>query len=186
MEADWEFEIGGGAPVIEAWWPGYVDLRRSPASVVTIPEAVELSALGDVLIRLNAAYSPVWTSKCGVWTNDDAEQFDADEFDAPPGGTAYTQGCYIDLLPRAVEQWPSADAIAAICKSWSAGLHEVPLRSCRADLIIRQAFTPPERRHLAVTAYLTGSGSTPGEALAALEPVLPSFAGVICAQSKLQ
>ena len=27
MEADWEVEVGGGAPVIEAFWPGFVDLR---------------------------------------------------------------------------------------------------------------------------------------------------------------
>jgi hypothetical protein len=186
MEVDWEFEIGGAAPVIEAWWPGFVDLRQSPASVVAIPEAVELPALGDVLVRLNAACSPVWTSKCGLWTNDDAERFDADEFDAPPGGTAHTHGCYVDLLPRREEQWPSADALGAVCKFWSAGLRGLPLRSCRVDLIIRQAFTPPERMHLAVTAYLTGCGSTAFEALAALEAALPPFAGVLCAQSTLQ
>jgi hypothetical protein len=186
MEADWEFEIGGGAPVIEAWWPGFIDLRRSPASIVDIPEAIELPALGDVLIRLNNVHSPVWTSKCGMWTNDDAERFDADEFDAPPGGTAHTHGCYIDLLPLREEQWPSADAIAAVCKSWSAGLHGLPIRSCRADLVIRRAFTPPERMHLGVTAYLTGGGSTAGGALAALEAALAPFADMLCNQSTLQ
>ncbi len=62
MEADWEFEIGGGAPVIEAWWPGFVDLRRNLASIADIPEAVEVPALGDVLIRLNGHSSPVWTT----------------------------------------------------------------------------------------------------------------------------
>jgi hypothetical protein len=186
VEADWEFEIGDGAPVIETWWPGLVDLRRSPASVVDLSEAAELPTLGDLLIRLNAANSPVWTSKCGVWTNADDEQFDADEFDAPPGGTAHIHGCYIDLLPRGEEQWQSADAIAAVCKSWSAGFRSLPLRSCRADLIIRRAFTPPERMHLAVTAYLTGSGSTSGEAREALEAALPAFADVLCAESTLQ
>ncbi len=30
MEADWEFEVGGDAPVIEAHWPGFVDLRQNP------------------------------------------------------------------------------------------------------------------------------------------------------------
>lgn len=186
MEADWEFEIGGGAPVIEAWWSGFIDLRRSPASIVDLSEAMELPALGDVLIRLNTASSPVWTSKCGVWANDGGELFDADEFDAPPGGAAHTRGCYIDLLSRDERRWLTTDAIAETCKSWIAGLHDLPMRSCRADLIIRQAFTPPERMHLGVTAYLTGSGSTEGEALAALEAALTPFADVLCAQSKLQ
>ena len=186
MEADWEFEIGDGAPVIEAWWPGLVDLRRSPASVVPLPEAAELPTLGDVLILLNAASSPVWTSKSGVWTSAAAEQFDADEFDAPAGGTAHTHGCYVDLLPRGPEQWASADGVAAVCRSWSAGFHGLPLRSCRADLIIRRAFTPPERMHLGVTAYLTGSGLTSEEARDALEAALPCFADVLCAESTLQ
>ena len=30
MEADWEFEVGGDAPVIEALWAGFVDLRSQP------------------------------------------------------------------------------------------------------------------------------------------------------------
>lgn len=186
VEADWEFEVGGDAPVIEAWWAGLVDLRQSPASVVDIPEAVELPTLGDVLIRLNGAFSPVWTSKCGLWTSDDFELFDADEFDAPAGGTAYTHGCYIDLLPRDEGQWATADGIAAACKSWSAGFRRLPLRSCRADLVIRSAFTPPERMHLGVTAYLTGSGFTAIEALAALGAALARFADVLSNQSTLQ
>jgi hypothetical protein len=184
--ADWEFEVGEGAPVIEAWWPGFIDLRRSPGSIVEIAEAGALPTLGDALIGLNARSSPVWTSKCGVWTKDDGELFDVDEFDAPPGGTAHTHGCYIDLLRRGEEQWASADAIADVCRHWSANLHALPLRSCRADLIIRRAFTPPERMHLAVTAYLTGSGSTSEEARAALEAALPAFADVFCAKSTLQ
>ena len=32
MEADWEFEVGGDAPVIDACWPGFVDLRRIPGA----------------------------------------------------------------------------------------------------------------------------------------------------------
>ena len=186
MVADWEFEIGEGAPVIEAWWPGLVDLRRSPANIVNLPEAAEFPTLGDVLIRLNAACSPVWTSKCGVWTSAAAEQFDADEFDAPAGGTAHTHGCYIDLLPRGEGHWQSADAIASVCKTWNAGLLGLPLRSCRADLIIRRAFTPPERMHLGVTAYLTGSGSTSEEARDILVVALPRFADVLCAETTLQ
>jgi hypothetical protein len=184
--ADWEFEIGEGLPVIEAWWPGLVDLRRSPGNIVEISEAMELPPLGVVLIRLNAGSSRVWTSKCGLWTKDEGELFDADEFDAPAGGTAYTHGCYVDLLPRNGEQWPSADAIADVCRAWSAGFRNLPLRSCRTDLIIRRAFTPPERMHLGVTAYLTGCGCTSRQAREALEAALPPFADVLCAESTLQ
>jgi len=186
VEADWEFEIGGGAPVIEAWWPGLIDLRRSPASVIDIAEAVDFPELGDALILLNATSSPVWTSKCGVWESDEAERFDADEFDAPAGGTAHTHGCYIDLLPQGEKQWTSTVAIAAECRIWSAKLRSLPLRSCRADLIIRRAFTPPERMHLGVTVYLTGGGSTAAQAFEALAAMMVPIAGVLCDRSTLQ
>ena len=39
MEADWEVEIGGDAPVIEAQWPGLVDLRANPERICEIAEA---------------------------------------------------------------------------------------------------------------------------------------------------
>ncbi len=43
MEADWEVEIGGedgdSAPIIDALWPGFIDLRRFPDRVAEITEA---------------------------------------------------------------------------------------------------------------------------------------------------
>jgi len=39
MEADWEVEVGGGSPVIEALWPGFVDLRLYPERIGEIQEA---------------------------------------------------------------------------------------------------------------------------------------------------
>ena len=44
MEADWEIEVGGKAPVIEARWPGFVDLRLHPERASQFPEAAELPA----------------------------------------------------------------------------------------------------------------------------------------------
>ena len=38
MEADWEIEIGGDAPVIEAHWFGFVDLRIEPSRANELPE----------------------------------------------------------------------------------------------------------------------------------------------------
>jgi hypothetical protein len=40
MEADWSVEIGAGLPVIDADWPGFVDLRRDIRSIDSIPEAL--------------------------------------------------------------------------------------------------------------------------------------------------
>ena len=70
MEADWEIEIGGGAPIIEAHWSGLVDLRVNPERARLLPEAQQLPALCHALVRLNAPASPVWTSKCDVFVPD--------------------------------------------------------------------------------------------------------------------
>src|SRR5208337_4431139 len=98
MEADWEFEVGGNAPVIETHWPGFVDLRQNPERARQLPEAAQLPGLAEVLAKLNAVDSPVWTSKCDVWPHLEPDEFDPDELDAPPG-CSYAMGCYIDLLP---------------------------------------------------------------------------------------
>ncbi len=46
MEVDWEVEVGGGAPVIEALWMGFVDLRRNPERLGEIAEAANFSGAG--------------------------------------------------------------------------------------------------------------------------------------------
>jgi hypothetical protein len=177
MEADWEVEIGGEAPVIQAHWTGFIDLRLAPERAQQLPESAQLPALADTLARLNAPSSPVWTSKCDVWHPD---TFDPDELDAPPGHRSCAIACYVDLLPRSDHPWPdpqdaiAQDAIAA-CKSLCASLRGVALRCCRADLIIRQASIAPGLLDLAVTAYFTACGSTSEDAAAALASALAAF-----------
>jgi hypothetical protein len=193
MEADWEFEVGGDAPVIEACWPGFVDLRWTPRSardlparVRRLPEVIHLPALAAVLERLNSQSSPVWTSKCDFWPVLGAEEFDADELDAPAGCSAHAMGCYVDLLPRSDQQWPSSGMVEAACKELCARLRVVPLRCCRVDLIVRRAQIAPDSMGTGITAYITAGGTTAGEARSALETALATFADVVCPQSTLQ
>src|SRR5271155_5837199 len=105
MQADWEFELGSGAPVIEARWSGFVDLRLDPRRAFLLPEAAQLPALAQALLRLNAAASPVWTSKCDFFPSLAPGEFDADELDAPPSSSVHAVACYIDLLPRSDQEW---------------------------------------------------------------------------------
>jgi hypothetical protein len=176
MEADWEVEIGGQAPVIDAHWTGFIDLRLAPQRAWQLPEAAQLPALADTLLRLNSSSSPVWTSKCDVWRPD---TFDPDELDAPPGERNCAVACYIDLLPRAGpssdQPWPDPEQAVAACKTLCARLRAAALRCCRADLIVRQASIAPGRLDLGVTAYFTACGSTPAAAAAALAFALAAF-----------
>jgi hypothetical protein len=186
MEADWEFEVGGEGPVIEALWPGFVDLRLNPELADELTEAANFPPLPEALVRLNAEASPVWTSKCGVWVLSDPNRFDPDELDAPTGSTAYTEGIYIDLLPKKVEQWPSPEMVADSCKAWCKLFRAVSQRCCRVDLIIRRAFIHSGQFDLGVTAYLTGCGKSATEANVALQQAMGPFADVLSGPSTLQ
>ncbi len=193
MEADWELEIGGDAPVIDALWPGFVDLRWTPQTVRnlrtrirSLSETALLPGLASTLEMLNAENSPVWTSKCDFWPVLKADEFNPDELDAPPGNFAHASGCYIDLLPKSGLKWTVPQMAAASCRQLCPRLHAIALRCCRVDLVVRRSSIVPGRVDFGITAYITACGATPGKAVQALEAALAAFAGVLCAQSTLQ
>jgi len=176
MQADWEFEIGGDAPVIDASWNGFDDLREHPERARELPEACEFPALADVLRRLNTPDSPVWTSKCDFFSGLTAAEFDADELEASPGDALSAVGCYIDLLPANEEEWVDPRAAGAACERTCACLRSITLRGCRADFVIRRAIVKPERACLGITAYFTACGTDRGAALSILEAALNASA----------
>ena len=191
MQADWEVEIGPGAPIIEGQWPGFVDIRQHPNQARDLPEAAQFPALAGALIQLNAHGSPVWTSKCDLWplTNPagaNLAAFDPDELDAPPAAALHALACYIDLLPRSDQQWTFPAMAVASCKYWCDRLQTIPLRCCRADFIVRRACVAPEEWTHAVTAYLSACGPTPACAQDVLGQALAIFAHALFVRSKLQ
>jgi hypothetical protein len=182
MEADWEVELGGDAPIIDAFWPGFIDLQKLPNRVSEIAEIRQLPALGKLLLRLNDAQtSPVWTAKCDVWI---VEAFDPDELDAPTGSAEHALACYIDLLPRSDQKWNSLESAVADCKARCARLRSVALHCCRADLIVRRALlapdtNTPDANNLGITVYLTGCGDTPEIAVSSLSAAVCALADAL-------
>jgi hypothetical protein len=186
MQADWEFEVGGDAPVIDAHWDGFVDLRATPEQVRELPEVAEFAELGATLLWLNAVGSPVWTAKCDFWLALQPGEFDADELDAPAENSTTGAACYIDILPRADGAWSQQQRAEAACRQVCGLLSEVPLRSCRVDLIVRRALLVPGRMDLGITAYFTACGATAAEAACALAKALTAFADTLCDKTTLQ
>jgi len=172
MEADWEVEIGGQAPILDACWEGFADLRRFPDGVALLPEVREFPALGHALAQLNSASSPAWSAKCDVWRPPDV---DVDELDAQGGEGNCAMACYIDLLPRADQRWASPEEAVAICQAIVRRLRAMPLRCCRVDLIVRRAYVAADREDLGITAYLTACGSACQEARDTLSSALAAF-----------
>lgn len=160
MEADWEVEIGGGASVIEAHWPGFIDLRTHPERICEIAETKEFAPLAVFLLRLNSDQSPLWTSKCDVWR---PEQ----------GGLAF----YVDMLPRhgdVFADWKQAETFCRdlIMKFMSPGSIGSKAEQSRRfvfandektgieanlTLVIRQAITG-HSEGFGITAYFSADG----------------------------
>jgi hypothetical protein len=186
MEADWEFEVGLAAPVIDALWPGFVDLRLAPERAGHLPEAAQFPALAEALAKLNDAASPVWTCKCDFWPRLEADELDAGELDAPPGCMAHAMGCYIDLLPRDDQGWAQPAMAEAVCKRVCGLLRTVPLGCCRADLVIRHAFITADRMDLGITAYLTSCGPSSAQAGRTLAAALTALTDAFGSHSTVE
>mgnify|MGYP007014289914 CR=1 FL=1 len=170
MEADWEFQVGGDAPVIEAYWSGFVDLRAHPERVPELIECCELPALADVLIRLNSANSPAWTSKTDIFTPD---HIDLDEMHATAESAVHAIACYIDLL-RADSIWHLPSNMERDCKEICAELRTSVLRCCRIDIVVRKALVA-DIDHLGATVYFTACGPTLADAKNRLGECLVTF-----------
>ena len=161
MEADYEVEAGGEAPVIEALWPGFVDLRLQPERIGEIQEVAGVPALAELLLALNKTGSPVWTAKCDVWEPETAEL-----------------ACYVDLLPVADMVFARWEQAEAFCREWVARLVPVSMPECRVELVVRQAIAG-EAEGVGVTAYLSATGGDRTCAAEALAAALVAFAGAI-------
>lgn len=165
MEADWEVEVGGGAPVIEAYWPGFVDLRRDPGRIAEIAEAAGFAAFAKLLLALNSPDSPVWTAKCDLWEPDG-------------DGTEAALAVYVDVLPRAGLVFADWQEAVDCCRQWTARMAVAEAPECGVELIVRQAFADPAEG-LGVTAYLRSEGRGRPAAAEALSRGLAAFAGAI-------
>ncbi|MFP5236991.1 MAG: hypothetical protein ACLGSD_13905 [Acidobacteriota bacterium] len=180
MEADWEIEIGGAAPVIDAAWSGLIDLRAEPIRIREVCETTQLPGLAQALLQLNAPLSPVWTAKCDLWETTD---FDADEMNADPADANQALACYIDLLPRSPRQWTSPEMAIDACKIWCSKLHSIPLANCRADFVIRRAWITSDRETVGITAYLTACSADAPAAQITLTAALGALASAVAPDS---
>jgi hypothetical protein len=165
MEADWEVEIGGGAAVIEAEWPGFIDLHSDPDRVHEMDEVTGFAPLGKLLRALNAPASPLWTAKCDVW-------------EAEPGELC----CYVDLLPvqgRVFAEWADAEKFCHGVVDRLAARPDLQNNpETTVDLVIRAAVAG-KTEGFGVTAYLSAGRPTMAQAEMALGAAMDAFADAV-------
>jgi hypothetical protein len=177
MDADWEVEIGGGAPVIEADWPGFINLRghseRGSLIVKQVAEAAAFPPLATLLLALNADRSPLWTSKCDLW-------------EPEPEVLAI----YVDMLPlegNVFVRWQQADSF---CREYVARLSPMELPEigfgsgaasgpdCAIVLVIRQAVAG-HADGFGITAYLSAKGTNRANSALAMAATMAAFADAL-------
>lgn len=157
MEADWAAEIGPDLPVIEADWPGLVDLRAEPEAVERIPEAAEYAALRDALLQLNAPESPVRTTKSDVWTLA-AQEIDPLEFGCALNSELVGLACYVDLVALDAGLLASFERHEAWARRAVQEMRDAASAAGRVDLVIRAA-RAMRREGFALTLYVAGCGA---------------------------
>lgn len=186
MEIDWEVEVGGDAPVIEAHWAGFVDLRAQPHRITDISEATNFPRLADLLSALNSKQSRVWTSKCDVW-------------EPEPGSVA----CYIDILPVSEGVFDNLQGAERFSRELAARLasstaitdyahssrHPILAEDAGVEsqasivLVIRAATTERAAEGFGVTAYLSATPSGSFDAKTALAAAMDAFSNAVLALS---
>ena len=170
MEADWAAEIGPRLDRIDAAWRGFIDLRRDPHAVDSVSEAASVPALRDALGLLNSSDSPVFTSKCDLWSLA-SDELDPFEYDFRPGEASIGFASYIDLVARDPGLFASFDLHESWVRAAALRLRELPVASGRADLVIRAALDC-EAAGFGVTLYAAGCGRDAASAQTAWEAIL--------------
>src|SRR3984885_13342732 len=114
MLSEWSAECSADDPVLVVPWSDpsdasrkFVDLRENPYDLDHLPEAERFPPLMHSLRALNAARSPVFTSKCDAWplSTEELDQLrlalDLDlDLSLGPTASLYGFATYIDILLR--------------------------------------------------------------------------------------
>jgi hypothetical protein len=157
VEADWSVEIGADLPIVAVPWEGFVDLRREPLLAQSLAETTTAPALAQMLVKLNAAAAPVFTSKCDLWTLA-ADDIDPLEFEASREDAQVGTACYIDVIARDPTIFASFTLHEAWVRAATAELREMVLSQARVELVVREALVD-DLEGFAVTLYTAACSS---------------------------
>lgn len=179
MEADWSVEIGPGLPCIDGSWEGFVDLRSTPIAVDSVHAAAEHLGLRAALLALNAATSPVFTTKCDTWALAEAD-IDPYEFGASADQAHSGFASYIDILERSGANFESFTFHEQRVRELTAYLRAINLENCRVDFVLRAAFVQ-DKSGYGLTLYAAACGANDASAYASWKQVLAAAAAATIA-----
>jgi hypothetical protein len=171
MEADFSIELGHDDPVLDFPWTdpsgklAYVDLKRHPELLASIPEAQSSSDLADFLRLLNSPRSLVETAKCDAWAT---TELSAEE---EIYNASHKFASYVDAVFTKTDARQSLPAHEQFASRLVALLQRAPETPSSAEICVRRCYfaTSVEGETQAgcyCTLYVSGYG--PDEASARL------------------
>ena len=169
MWAEFEIEIGGGAPVLVVPYAGYADLIAAPHSVQAIPEARD-TALESALLQLNSGV--LMTAKCDLWTTTELNQ-EEEEL-----GCDHKHASYIDILFRDITARSNFEVCEQTMRDWTHALRPLPPDNAMISFVLR-ACEVFEIAGYFWTVYVSGFGETTQHARQKWEQALKTTCSVL-------
>lgn len=167
MEADFAVELGRDDETLEVpWWAPnggarYYDLKRDPAGLDQIEDAVRITELRDFLAAVNSPASVLESAKCDAWATTEIHP-EEEIFDAP-----WKFGSYVDLLFTDSSRRFSLEDHENLLKKVTALLKRVPEIPAAAEFLLRRCYYHENkgvRDGFYVTFYLFGYGEDEAKA----------------------
>jgi hypothetical protein len=191
MEADYEVELGAGAPALELPWEdpegrwNYVDLRGEAGAagpdwernlkrcIDRIPETRQFPPLRRFLLDVNSLQSAWQTAKCSVWP--ETAKAEDNLYNA-----AFTHSCYVDLVlaePFAPQR-TELELHERLAKQLAAALVADARLEAQAEIVVRRcyfhrgAITADSDAGYCLTLFLIGYGAAAAKASESLRSAL--------------
>jgi hypothetical protein len=183
MEADWSVEIGVDLPTIVVPWEDFIDLRCQPSLAHDLQETAASPGLAESLVRLNQETSPVFTSKCDLWTLS-ADEIDPLEFDAAREEAEQGVACYVDILARNEALFSDFRRHESWVRASTSVLRKIKLPQSRTELVIRPGLVN-RCGGFAITLYIAACGRTADAAQNVFHTALEAAAAVTMKQAAI-
>lgn len=192
MLAEWSAACGVDDPAMVVPWSDpegprrFLDLRAEPFDLAEIPEAEQYPSLRRALRSLNAARSPVFTSKCDVWTLSPEEGGDKLEalrleLDLADEEVAFGLASYIDVLWRERAVFASAHVASERLARLARRAARLPHPEAAFEAVLRPALldTRGPLEGFGATLYITAVAGDPETALRRWEAALDSLVALL-------
>jgi hypothetical protein len=170
MDVDFSIELTREDPVLDFPWTdpsgnfAYVDLKRHPDLLATIPEAEAFPDLRDFLRSVNSSRTAVETAKCDAWAT---AEFSAEE---EIYNAAHKFASYVDVVFSGTDARVSMPRHEEFAKNLVALLRRAPETPASVEISVRRCYFAaddggPVWEGFYFTLYVSGYGDDEDGAL---------------------